>query len=132
MAGRVEDKVALVAGAARGQGRADAVRLAQEGADIVAVDVAAPLPSVRTSSRSTGPPDRREHPDSTGGMQAVLGAAIAGDPRLGGMLTNMLPVDGTDVQDVADTVLFLASDESKFITAHEIAPTPASPSSEGF
>ena len=70
-------------------------------------------------------------PMGTGDMQAVLGAAIAGDPRLGGMFTNMLPVEGTDVEDVADTVLFLASDESKFITAHEIAPTPASPSSEG-
>jgi NAD(P)-dependent dehydrogenase (short-subunit alcohol dehydrogenase family) len=39
MAGRVAGKVALVTGAARGQGRADAVRLAQEGADIIAVDV---------------------------------------------------------------------------------------------
>src|SRR6201994_5044396 len=45
-AGRVAGKVALVTGAARGQGRADAVRLAAEGADIIAVDVCAPLPSV--------------------------------------------------------------------------------------
>ena len=28
----------------------------------------------------------------------------------------------TEPEDVADTVLFLASDESKFITAHELAP----------
>ena len=46
MSGRVEGKVALVTGAARGQGRADAVRLAQEGADVIIVDVCAPLPSV--------------------------------------------------------------------------------------
>ncbi|BBY42594.1 3-ketoacyl-ACP reductase [Mycolicibacterium celeriflavum] len=39
MAGRVEGKVAFVTGAARGQGRSHAVRLAQEGADIIAVDV---------------------------------------------------------------------------------------------
>lgn len=38
MAGRVADKVAFVTGAARGQGRSHAVRLAQEGADIIAID----------------------------------------------------------------------------------------------
>ena len=37
--GRVEGKVAFVTGAARGQGRSHAVRLAEEGADIIAVDV---------------------------------------------------------------------------------------------
>jgi SDR family mycofactocin-dependent oxidoreductase len=39
MSGRVEGKVAFITGAARGQGRAHAVRLAQEGADIIAVDI---------------------------------------------------------------------------------------------
>ena len=38
MAGRLEGKVAFITGAARGQGRAHAVRMAQEGADIIAVD----------------------------------------------------------------------------------------------
>jgi SDR family mycofactocin-dependent oxidoreductase len=37
--GRVEGKVALVTGAARGQGRSHAVRLAEEGADVVITDV---------------------------------------------------------------------------------------------
>jgi len=37
--GRVEGKVAFVTGAARGQGRSHAIRLAEEGADIIAVDV---------------------------------------------------------------------------------------------
>ena len=38
MAGRVAGKVAFITGAARGQGRSHAIRLAQEGADIIAVD----------------------------------------------------------------------------------------------
>lgn len=37
--GRMDGKVALVTGAARGQGRAHAVRLAQEGAEIIALDL---------------------------------------------------------------------------------------------
>ncbi len=41
----IPGKVALVTGAARGQGRAHAVRLAAEGADVIAVDIAGPLPS---------------------------------------------------------------------------------------
>src|ERR1700710_2151348 len=43
MAGRVEGKVAFITGAARGQGRSHAVRLAQEGADIIAVDICQPF-----------------------------------------------------------------------------------------
>ena len=41
MTGRVEGKVAFITGAARGQGRAHAIRLAEEGADIIAVDLPA-------------------------------------------------------------------------------------------
>jgi len=37
--GRVQDKVVLVTGAARGQGRSHAVRLAEEGADIILFDI---------------------------------------------------------------------------------------------
>ena len=43
MTGRVEGKVAFVSGAARGQGRSHAVRLAQEGADIIAFDICGPI-----------------------------------------------------------------------------------------
>ncbi|GAA3247466.1 mycofactocin-coupled SDR family oxidoreductase [Pseudonocardia petroleophila] len=46
MAGRLEGKVALVSGAARGQGRSHAVRLAQEGADVIAFDVCSQLGTV--------------------------------------------------------------------------------------
>jgi SDR family mycofactocin-dependent oxidoreductase len=46
MAGRVAGKVALITGAARGQGRSHAIRLAEEGADIIALDIAEAIPSV--------------------------------------------------------------------------------------
>lgn len=46
MSGRMAGRVALITGAARGQGRAEAIRLAEEGAGIIALDVAAPVPSM--------------------------------------------------------------------------------------
>ena len=45
MSGRLQGKVAFISGAARGQGRAHAVRMAEEGADIIAFDAAGPVPS---------------------------------------------------------------------------------------
>lgn len=41
---RLTGKVAFITGAARGQGRAHAVRMAAEGADIIAIDIAGNLP----------------------------------------------------------------------------------------
>jgi len=45
MAGRVAGKVAFITGAARGQGRSHALRLAEEGADIIAIDICGPVSS---------------------------------------------------------------------------------------
>ncbi|NIH80660.1 mycofactocin-coupled SDR family oxidoreductase [Amycolatopsis viridis] len=264
MAGRVAGKVALVTGAARGQGRADAVRLAQEGADVIVVDIADTLPSVTYSSTTLADLDEtanlvektgrravrvqadvrdlaklragvdagvaelggldivvanagicvpamwdevteevfddtlgvnvrgvwntvmvgaphlvergggsiilissaagmkvqpfllpyttskwavrgmakafaaelaRHHirvnsvhpagvntPMTGESLQAAFARAFERDPKLAGMLTNLLPVAMTEPADIADTVLFLASDESKYVTAHELAP----------
>jgi SDR family mycofactocin-dependent oxidoreductase len=44
--GRVSGKVAFVTGAARGQGRSHAIRLAEEGADIIAIDLCEDIPSI--------------------------------------------------------------------------------------
>jgi SDR family mycofactocin-dependent oxidoreductase len=54
MAGRVAGKVAFITGAARGQGRSHAIRLAQEGADIIAVDI---LRDYDTVGYGMGTPD---------------------------------------------------------------------------
>jgi SDR family mycofactocin-dependent oxidoreductase len=90
--GRVEGKVALVTGAARGQGRSHAVRLAQEGADIVAVDICDSLDGVpypgatkddlAETVRAVEDLDRRilaretDVRDSTG-LRAVVDEAVA-------------------------------------------------------
>lgn len=55
---RLEGKVAFVTGAARGQGRSHALRLAEEGADIIAVDLCAQIESVPYSMAT--PDDLRE------------------------------------------------------------------------
>jgi SDR family mycofactocin-dependent oxidoreductase len=44
--GRLDGKVAFISGAARGQGRAHAIRLAEEGADIIAFDLCEQLATV--------------------------------------------------------------------------------------
>lgn len=51
--GRLQGKVAFVTGAARGQGRSHAVRLAEEGADIIAVDICRSIDSVPYELSST-------------------------------------------------------------------------------
>ena len=44
--GLLDGKVAVISGAARGQGRAHAARLAREGADIIAMDICADIDTV--------------------------------------------------------------------------------------
>ena len=44
--GKLEGKVAFITGAARGQGRSHAIRLAQEGANIIAVDICQQIDTV--------------------------------------------------------------------------------------
>lgn len=51
--GSLDGRVAFITGAARGQGRAHAVRLAMEGADIIAIDICAPVSSSVTYPLAT-------------------------------------------------------------------------------
>jgi SDR family mycofactocin-dependent oxidoreductase len=67
MGGRVDGKVAFVTGAARGQGRSHAVRLAEEGADIIAVDLCGPISSNSQIAPST-PDDLAQTADLVKGL----------------------------------------------------------------
>ncbi|MBF4993265.1 mycofactocin-coupled SDR family oxidoreductase [Arthrobacter gandavensis] len=58
--GNLEGKVAFITGAARGQGRSHALRLAREGADIIAVDLCAPVESVTGFYPPATPEDLKE------------------------------------------------------------------------
>ncbi|ETW22961.1 oxidoreductase, partial [Mycobacterium gastri 'Wayne'] len=70
MAGRVDGKVAFITGAARGQGRSHAVRLAQEGADIIAVDICQPI------ENSAAPPATPEDLAETADLVKALDRRI--------------------------------------------------------
>jgi SDR family mycofactocin-dependent oxidoreductase len=54
---RLDGKVALVTGAARGQGRAEAQLLSAEGADVIGIDICAPMPTI---SYATATPEDLE------------------------------------------------------------------------
>lgn len=80
MTGRVQGKVALISGAARGQGRTHAVRLAEEGADIIAFDAAGPV-----SSQGSSPATPEDLAETVRLVEAVGGriAASKADARDG-------------------------------------------------
>ena len=71
--GRMDGKVAFVTGAARGQGRSHAVRLAQEGADIIAVDICKKFDTSPASGAT------REDLDTTADMVKDAGSRVVTD-----------------------------------------------------
>ncbi|HEY3631122.1 MAG TPA: mycofactocin-coupled SDR family oxidoreductase [Jatrophihabitantaceae bacterium] len=68
--GKLDGKVAFITGAARGQGRSHAVRLAEEGANIIAVDLCGAIPTVNY------PPATREDLEQTVKEVESTGASI--------------------------------------------------------
>jgi (+)-trans-carveol dehydrogenase len=122
MAGRVAGKVAFITGAARGQGRSHALRLAQEGADIIAVDLCQQVASVPYAMST--PEDLAETVKEIEALDRRIVAAQA-DVRDYGAVSAALD-DGVaqlgrlDIVSanagISNAVLWLASDESRYVT----------------
>jgi NAD(P)-dependent dehydrogenase (short-subunit alcohol dehydrogenase family) len=145
MAGRVAGKVAFITGAARGQGRAHAIRLAEEGADIVAIDICRdygdvpyPLASeadLAETVTAVEALDRRivatvADVRDADALKAAVDDGVAQLGRLdivsanaginlGPIYMNTLPVETVDPRDISNAVLFLASDEARYVTGLE-------------
>ena len=89
---RLEGKVAFITGAARGQGRSHAVRLAEEGADIIAIDIGSPTDLAKTV-KEVEALDRRivaSQADvrDSGGLTAALDDGVARLGRLDIVVAN--------------------------------------------
>jgi NAD(P)-dependent dehydrogenase (short-subunit alcohol dehydrogenase family) len=153
MTGRVAGKVAFISGVARGQGRSHAVRLAQEGADIIGVDVCGEVGGTGRFYPSATEADLAEtvslveqldrrivvHQADVRDFEATRQALDDGVAQLGrldvvagnagifltptveafreassGLMA--LPVPWAEPLDISNALLFLASDEARYIT----------------
>ncbi|MDJ0415364.1 mycofactocin-coupled SDR family oxidoreductase [Rhodococcus opacus] len=85
--GRIEGKVAFITGAARGQGRAHAVRFASEGADIVAIDICDAIEGVPYSLSTKDDLDETAHLVRKAGGRVITAVA---DVRNQGDLDNIV------------------------------------------
>jgi NAD(P)-dependent dehydrogenase (short-subunit alcohol dehydrogenase family) len=70
--------------------------------------------SIRVNSVHPGPVLT---PMGSGDMAAAVGKTMESNPQLQHMMTPFLPTWVLEPEDIADTVCWLASDESKYITA---------------
>jgi len=151
--GRVAGKVALITGAARGQGRSHAVQLASEGADIIGVDICSDVAGIPYPLASPDDLDETARLAEEAGARVVtaqvdvrdpdalalavsrgvdrlsrldIAVANAGvctiqrwdevDPAVWSLFLNSLPINVMEPEDVSDAVLYLASDESRYVT----------------
>jgi SDR family mycofactocin-dependent oxidoreductase len=119
--GRVQDKVVFITGAARGQGRAHALRLAEEGADVIAIDVCAQIDSVgyplagaddlEETARQVEKLGRRIMTSTVdvrdpAGLQAAVTAGVAELGRLDAVVAQagIAPINNPDGQAFIDAV----------------------------
>lgn len=78
---RFEGKVALITGAARGQGRSHAVRLAEEGADLILLDACADIPTVTYELPGLAELEETVQAAERAGAEVVFGQADVRDPE---------------------------------------------------
>src|SRR5258708_6875256 len=147
MTGRVEGKVAFITGAARGQGRSHAIRLAQEGADIIAIDLcqqvesvpyplATPADLAQTVKEVVALELARDmirvnsvHPTSVdtdmvhnAAMYALFAPDLPEAERTKEVVIERkrplqaLPIPYVESVDISNAVLWLASDEARYVT----------------
>ena len=110
--GRIEGKVAFIAGAARGQGRSHALRLAQEGADIIRVNSIHPA-QVDTDMIQNEATYRLFRPDLENPTREDFSSASRA--------VNALPIPWVESVDISNALLLLASDEARYITGGPLA-----------
>jgi NAD(P)-dependent dehydrogenase (short-subunit alcohol dehydrogenase family) len=132
---RFHGRVAVITGAARGQGRSHALRLAVEGADVTALDICHNIDSVaydlatrddlRQLAAAARYPRQLRQPvrggDADGSQPDRRGAVRRRfrpdpDPKPTEDVTNLLDVALVEPEDVTAAVAFLASDEARYIT----------------
>jgi len=78
--GLLDGKVGFVTGAGHGQGRAHAVRMAEEGADVIVCDICAPIPEVENPMATLDELEETVRLVEKAGRRAVHGIADVRDP----------------------------------------------------
>ncbi|MEU4311036.1 hypothetical protein [Nocardia sp. NPDC024068] len=121
---RLEGKVAFITGVAPGQGRSHAVRLAEEGAAIIGMDICAQIPTVfypMAAEADLAETVRLVDPTGVNTpmvANAEYGAFVNANPDVANddAFENPMPVGLIESIDISQALEFLASGEARYIT----------------